>query len=127
MPRSNRIVLLSLVVLALALLWLPGGERLYVVCPLHRLTGWDCPFCGGQRMMHHLLCGRVARAFACNPLLFLFLPVGALWLLRQCCPGLCRRHPRLAADRLFTPRAGWIYVALFLIWGLVRNLLIRDS
>jgi len=43
-------------------------------CPIYTLTGYKCPGCGMQRMLHHLLHGDIAGAFACNALLFIVLP-----------------------------------------------------
>lgn len=115
---------LCLLLVAGAVLWfsLPGSEQRYIVCPLHWLTGWDCPLCGGQRMVHDLLCGQWRTAFFHNPLLFVALPFMGLWLFRLCFPAVCRRHPRLTGERLFSSRACFGYFLVALVWGIVRNL-----
>lgn len=55
----------------------PTEHRFYPQCPLHVLTGWDCPGCGGLRAAHALLHGEVRAAFQFNPLLFLLAPAFA--------------------------------------------------
>lgn len=122
MQNTHRIILVLLVAGAVCWLALPGSEHRYIVCPFHWLTGWDCPLCGGQRLVHELLHGRLCAAFSHNPLLFVSLPLVVLWLFRQCFPGLSRRHPRLTGERLFSSRACFCYLLLALGWGVVRNL-----
>ncbi len=89
--------------------WLPK-------CLVHALTGLDCPTCGSTRALHHILHGEVARGLAFNPVA----PV--LWLLAACVValGLCARGKR--ASTLMRWMAG-AYIAVYLVWGLVRNFL----
>ena len=100
-----------------------------VTCPLHYLTGWLCPFCGGQRMVVCLLRGEVSDAFALNPVAFILIIVVAILFL------LCRYNrwaernsrPTCASAFLSWCTGGTAFIlllALLLVWGLVRNLLI---
>ncbi len=43
-------------------------------CPFRQYTGLQCPGCGSQRALHHLLNLRIGAAFALNPLLVLSIP-----------------------------------------------------
>lgn len=74
---------------AVALLYVfdPATSRFYPPCPLHALTGLDCPTCGGLRAAHLLLHGQIRAAFQLNPLLFVALPVAGILALR---PALAR-------------------------------------
>ena len=54
-----------------------------LTCPLHWLTGLDCPFCGVQRMALALLHGNVAEAFWFNPGFAVGVPLVGLWWLWQ--------------------------------------------
>jgi hypothetical protein len=58
----------------------PAEHAFYPRCPLHALTGRQCPTCGGLRAAHLLLHGRFRDAFALNPALLGVLPVAALFL-----------------------------------------------
>ncbi len=74
-------IVLALAVLdALVLLYFfdPATYSFYPRCPLHAITGLDCPTCGMLRAIHLLLHGQIRAAFAVNPLLFMALPAGAL-------------------------------------------------
>lgn len=86
----------------------PAVNSHYPTCPLHSLTGLDCPTCGGLRAAHLLLHGHLRAAFAMNPLLFFALPVVALFLIR----------PALARPR-WVPWAGLGMLLAYFIW---RNL-----
>lgn len=83
----------------------PAAHGFYPRCPLHSLTGLDCPTCGGLRAAHLLLHGRFRAAFALNPFLFFALPAAALFFLR----------PALARPR-WVPWAALALFAAFFIW-----------
>lgn len=56
----------------------PATSRGFWTCPFHRLTGWLCPGCGGQRALHELLHGHIIAALRLNPFaVFFFLPLAA--------------------------------------------------
>lgn len=89
-------------------------------CPFHVLTGYDCPFCGAQRMFLAMCHGDVATAFALNPVLFCTLPyfllvlLGCFWqkaatwkIVRWC-----------NSDRVI-----FSLLAIYAVWGIVRNVI----
>lgn len=89
-------------------------------CPLYQLTGWECPFCGGQRMIHALLHGNVMAAFRFNPILFLsspFLLIGGIYFLFPSLFPSC-------FSRVFTNRIYFFLLLTFLFWGIIRNIYI---
>lgn len=88
-------------------------------CPLHTLTGWDCPGCGSQRMIHALLHGDIASAFRANALLLCLLP--ALVLLGYV-EVFQTRLPKLYA-KLHHPRILVSMAVLIIAWGVARNFL----
>lgn len=50
------------------------------LCPLHSVTGWSCPFCGGLRAVDELARGHIGTALRDNALLVAAVPVlVALW------------------------------------------------
>ena len=104
MVRTVYIIIGIIIILVLAL---PGGERWMLPCPLYTLTGWQCPFCGGQRMLHALLHGNLCEAFVLNPFLFVSIPFFMV----------CVKYR--PTDRLLL-----IYFILALLWGVFRNVYI---
>lgn len=115
-----RLVYLMLGTTACLLLALPPGERWMLPCPLHALTGLECPFCGGQRMVRALLHADWATAYACNPFLLLSLPLPAAWLLCYFLPVLPQRLPLFR--RICSVPAFFLYLTAALLWGIARNL-----
>ena len=55
-------------------LFSPEESSLFPQCPVHAVTGLDCPGCGSQRAVHHLLHLQIKEAFSSNPLLIIAIP-----------------------------------------------------
>lgn len=77
-------------------------------CPLHFLTGLNCPFCGAQRMIVALAHGQLAEAFWLNPGLAIGAPLVAAWWAYK--------------GKLSTPAATAVLLCA-VAWGIIRNLL----
>lgn len=107
-------------VLALGLVYaLWGGVTgLWIPCPIHTLTGLDCPGCGVTRMCLALLRLDFSGAWAANPGLLLLSPL-LLWLLLwqtadYIRTGVCR-------TTLGRSILGWSLVVLLVGYGVLRN------
>lgn len=89
-------------------------------CAFKMLTGWNCPGCGFQRAMHALLHGHWAEAWAYNRFLIYSLPYLACVLAGEfVLQGKLQDKWR----RIFEGRTAiLLYVALFCLWGVVRNM-----
>lgn len=59
----------------------PATDTLRIPCLFHKLTGWNCWGCGGQRAFHQLLHGNFANAANLNALIFPVLLLGCYVLL----------------------------------------------
>ena len=92
----------------------PTSSRFYPQCTFHQITGLLCPGCGTTRALHALLHGRIAEAFAFNPMLF---------ALAACALG---GLPSVARGRtppfLMKPWFGWTSFAVVMAWWVGRNL-----
>ena len=93
-----------------------------------RLTGWQCPLCGGTRMGAALLHGDLAGAYAFNPLALVTMTVlGALavvWAI-EIAGGPAARPARSLTKRLQqVPAVAWLLIALVLavVYTVLRNL-----
>ncbi len=85
-------------------------------CPIKLASGWDCPACGGLRMVHDLLHGEVRRALADNLFLVVASPV-LLYLLYRHARALRTGEPYEVPTGL---ARGLLITAT--VWGIVRNL-----
>ena len=87
-------------------------DSVFPICPFRLLTGWNCPACGGLRMVHDVLHGDVVAAVSDNIFLLVGIPVLAGWIL-------LRR--RSGKSLLSVPAAVTVVIAT-LVWTVVRNL-----
>ena len=94
----------------------PVRVPIYPQCLFHQVTGLDCPGCGSLRAMHALLHGNIAAAVRFNAFLVLSLPLLA-WLVFK----FLSRKPA-AQPFQFRPLWLWMYLAAFIIFGIVRDL-----
>lgn len=87
-------------------------DSFFPICPFRLLTGWNCPACGGLRMVHDVLHGDLAAAINDNVLLLVGIPLLAGWVLLR------RRRWKWA----LTLPAGAAVLITLLAWTVVRNL-----
>jgi hypothetical protein len=87
-------------------------DAIFPVCPFRLLTGWNCPACGGLRMIHDVLHGDLAAAITDNVFLLVGIPALAGWILLR------RRREK---PLLPIPVAATFIIAT-LVWTVVRNL-----
>lgn len=122
-PKWYRLGWLILAVVLLAALGLlfgfnPAHHSFYPSCAFYRLTGLQCPGCGGLRAVHHLLHGDILTALRFNPLFVLALPVAAWFVVRRvwCGPSAKPFSHRTQA------RWAWLTLAVLVVFWIVRNL-----
>lgn len=111
-------VILGVATLSVLYFFNPVEHALYPKCMLHRLTGLDCPGCGGLRATHQLLHGNLLAAFQLNPLLMCLLPLGAYFGLRHI---VFLRTGRLWRQPFRSPRWIALLAAVVIAFGVLRN------
>jgi hypothetical protein len=87
-------------------------DAIFPVCPFRLLTGWNCPACGGLRMVHDVLHGDLAAAVNDNVFLLVGIPMLAGWILLR----------RRSEKSLLSVLAAATLVIAMLAWTVVRNL-----
>ncbi len=87
-------------------------DAVFPVCPFRLLTGWNCPACGGLRMVYDVLHGNLAAAITDNVFLLIGIPMLAGWVLLR------RRSEK---SLLPIPAAATLLIAM-VAWTVVRNL-----
>lgn len=116
-----RLFFINLAIIGLILLALPLDTQWLLPCPFHQLTGWECPFCGTQRMMQSLLHAEWRLAFSFNPFVMCSLPFGIIGFVRYLFPNSSKLHSPLL-KKLYCDQTLFIYLMLASIWGIFRNL-----
>ena len=96
----------------------PSQSGVFPRCTFLTLTGYKCPGCGSQRAIHALLHGDIVGAFRYNVLLLISIPWIALCLYAE---SRRTRNPRLYL-RLNAPLLIWLFLAMVLLWWLLRNI-----
>lgn len=96
----------------------PGTHGFYPVCVFHKLTGLNCPGCGGTRAAYQLLHGHLLLALRDNALFILALAAlaarGGWFAARK-----IRRQP---ASLAVPPKVLWAFLAVAIAFSVLRNL-----
>jgi len=90
----------------------PSAVDFFPKCLFFSATGLACPGCGSTRALHALLHLDLAAAFRWNPLPFVLLPAGALWL------ALARARPASRLARALP----WVLAGAIVAFTVWRNL-----
>src|SRR5208282_3546182 len=96
----------------------PSTHGFYPVCLFHKLTGLNCPGCGGTRAAYQLLHGHLLNALRDNALFILTLAaltVRGLWFVAR---RICHRPATLAVP----PKALWAFLVIAIAFSVLRNL-----
>jgi Protein of unknown function (DUF2752) len=87
-------------------------DSVFPMCPFRLFTGWNCPACGGLRMVNDVLHGDLAAAITDNVFLLVGIPMLAGWILLR----------RRSARSVLPPLAAATFLIAALAWTVVRNL-----
>lgn len=92
-----------------------------IQCTFHRLTGYLCPGCGGQRAIHALLHGNIIEAFHDNVLIILILPLLVFYyiVLGQ---GYLLSNKKFENYGNFKTVYLYIFIAVLVLFFILRNI-----
>lgn len=120
MKRALFLLLFALTVLLFLWIGNPYSDSWMLKCPLHTLTGYQCPLCGMQRQIHSLMKLDFKQAWEMNQGLLLSYPYLAMLFLADIFPSL--RASRVGAFCLSNPVL-LTFIGLMIVWGIVRNVI----
>ena len=118
------IIVLSIIGLFLVFFFYNPEESIWFPkCPFYIITGYQCPACGSQRAIYHLLHLHIKEAINYNPFLILSSPYIILLILTTW----IFPHNRCSKIRAFCyhPLTIKFYIILLIIWWIVRNVNIQ--
>ena len=98
----------------------PSSSGWVIKCPFKAMTGFDCPSCGNQRLVHALLHGKFIEAFYCNPFTMLSIPyLIPVFLTLKSKKG----FPLKVRNVVQAPIVLYIYAGLACVWWVLRNII----
>ncbi len=113
-------VICSLLLLVLIYFSIDPATSIFVPkCLFHYLTGLDCPACGVQRATHSLLHGDIVTALRYNYFLAISVPYLVAVVVTTFGNG---RRVQAARRYVQHPIVVMIFLALTIVWWLVRNI-----
>lgn len=122
MQRKGVIIILVFSIIILSIIFNnydPEKSVWFPKCPFYIITGFQCPACGSQRAVYHLLHLHFRDAISYNPFLVISLPYVILlilvtWIVPQ------DRYTKIRAI-VYNPTIVRIYIILIVVWWVVRN------
>ena len=99
----------------------PEASLLFPKCPFYMLTGLECPGCGSQRAIHHLLNLQLIAALQENALMVIAIPYIGAGLFLDC---IRKPSEKISSIRLrfYGKYAMITSLVIILIFWIVRNL-----
>lgn len=91
-------------------------------CPLHKLTGFYCPGCGGTRAVAALLRGKFVTSLIYHPFVLYAVLIGGWFMITQTVERLSRG--RIAIAMKYRDWYLWVALVLVVINCLVKNILL---
>lgn len=118
--QAISLLIVAVVLLAILMVGNPFSEAWFLKCPLHFITGYQCPLCGMQRQLHAIMHFDFAEAWTLNPVLMLCYPYLAILALSQV-------FNRVGESRIGKAcndnKCIFSFLAIMVLWGIVRNII----
>lgn len=97
----------------------PARYSYFPRCPFYRITGYQCPLCGSQQAIHHMLHWEWFDALRANLLLVLALPYILAAIIVDALPENRTQHWR---KWLLGKPTVWVMIGLVILFWIVRNI-----
>jgi hypothetical protein len=90
----------------------------YAVCMTKNISGLDCPGCGGQRALHHLLHFDFSKAAKLNFFIYLFFPLLLYIVLLFC----LKPFGIVLPDLNLSTKTVIIFIVILVVFTILRNI-----
>ncbi len=122
MKQSTKIILLDIIMVVASGLFLFISINLKLPpCYVKALTGFDCPACGGTRMVINITKLNFIKAFHYNPFMFLAFIYGVLFFILLNISILNKKAIQII-NKLYCLKMCYIWCTGLIIFTIVRNL-----
>ncbi len=122
MKQSTKIILLDIIMVVASGLFLFISINLKLPpCYVKALTGFDCPACGGTRMVINIAKLNFIKAFHYNPFMFLAFIYGILFFILLNISILNKKAIQII-NKLYCLKMCYIWCTGLIIFTIVRNL-----
>lgn len=120
--KGNRIkivvgMMLSVILFGVIIVFMDKVLNTGFKCPFHNILNWDCPGCGGSRMLISLLKFDVYQAFRYNSFIMLTMPIVITIFTVESYKFIMHNRVSNYLDKILV-----FYAASLVLFGIVRNL-----
>lgn len=114
-------IIFPIIIITLYYFYNEANSAWSMQCTFHQVTGLQCPGCGGQRALHHLLHGNLITSLRYNALFVIFIPFFIyLYIILIKVYGLKKQ---IYIDNfLFSRRFGWSVLVVAISFFILRNI-----
>lgn len=123
-PKNNVLFLVITISVILVIIYgklNPENSHFFPKCPFKTITGYECPGCGSQRAVHHLLNLNIGSAIQANALLIFSIPYILLLFFAELLKYKSKFFTHLY-KMLFSTKAIWTVLVIIIFWWFARNL-----
>ena len=117
--KKTLIIVIAFVLGIILFFFNPEDTVWFPKCPFYLITGYQCPSCGIQRAMYHLLHLDFNKAFSYNPFLILSIPYAVALIVVTWFDS--NNKLKRLRDVCYSKITVYLYVILTIIWWIVRN------
>lgn len=117
--RAIKIAVIAVVIAVIVLYFSvnPATNKFFPRCFMLTITGYRCPGCGSQRVIHSLLHGDIAAAISYNAFLVFAIPLIVLYILND----YTKLIPAKVGKILTHPITLILLVVMVMLWWVLRN------
>ena len=119
--KAIKIAVIAVIVIAAILVYFsynPSTSKFFPRCIVYTITGFRCPGCGSQRVIHSLLHGDIRAAWGYNAFMVCILPVFIVYLLNDYTKLIPAKVSKILTHRITL----LVLLIVVILWFVLRNI-----